>query len=277
LEKEMKMSAINSSALRQANLGVDRTPHRTIPTSPPVARGNPLAFALIEEDSKSRGKRVARTGLALALQVIIVGALLLIPLVVTEAIDLHQFDKTLLIAPPPPAAPSPPVVHAQAVAPKISILHPQLTAPTIIPKRIVETGSDIGAAAPAISDVGGVTGGTGDVLGASLAAVPPPPPAAARPKGPIRISSGMREPRLISAPPVEYSPIARQAHVEGTVLLEAIIDEHGDVTQVRAISGPALLFSSAIKAVAGRRYEPTILDGQPVAIRLDVTVNFHLS
>jgi protein TonB len=277
LEKEMKMSAINSSALRQANLGVDRTPHRAIPTSPPAARGNPLAFALIEEDSKSRGKRVARTGLALALQVILVGALLLVPLVVTEAIDLHQFDKTLLIAPPPPAAPSPPVVHAQAVAPKISILHPQLTAPTIIPKRIVETGSDIGAAAPAISDVGGVAGGTGDVLGASLAAVPPPPPAASRPKGPIRISSGMREPRLISAPPVEYSPIARQAHVEGTVLLEAIIDEHGDVTQVRAISGPALLFPSAIKAVAGRRYEPTYLDGQPVAIRLDVTVNFHLS
>jgi protein TonB len=270
------MSAINSSALQQAGLGLDRTPHRPIPASPPAARERPLVFALVEEDSITRAKRVARTGLALLLQGLIVGTILLIPFVVTEAIDLHQFNKTLLIAPPPPAAPVSPVVHAQAVAPKISILHPQLTAPTIIPKKIVETGSDLGAA-PAIAEVGGVAGGTGDVLGASLAAVPPPPPAASRPKGPIRISSGMKEPRLLYAPPVEYSPIARQAHVEGTVLLEAIIDEQGNVTQVRAISGPGLLFPSAIKAVVGRRYEPTYLDGQAVAIRLDVTVNYHLN
>ncbi len=272
------MSAINSSALQQANLGLDRSAHRTFPTSPPVARAKPVAFALIEEDSVTRAKRVARTGLALLLQGLIVGAILLIPFVVTQAIDLHQFNKMLLIAPPPPAAPAPPVVRAQAVVSKLAILHPQLTAPTIIPKKIVETASDLGSAAPAISDVGGVAGGTGDVLGASIAAVAPPPPSApAKPKGPIRISSGMKEPRLLAAPPVEYSPIARQARVQGTVLLEAIIDEQGNVTQVRAISGPALLFQSAIKAVTGRKYEPTYLDGQAVAIRLDVTINFHLT
>ena len=271
------MSAIDSGAFQQANLGLDRYTHRTIPTSPPAPRGTPFAFALIEEDVKSRGARVARTGLALAIQIVIVATMLLVPLVVTEAIDLHQFNKTLLIAPPPPAAP-PPMVHAQAVTPKLAILHPLLTAPTIIPKKIVETASDLGSAAPAISDGPGVAGGTGDVLGASLSAIaPPPPPAATRPKGPIRISSGMKEPRLLSAPPVEYSPIARQARMQGTVLLEAIIDEQGNVTQVRAISGPAMLFQSAIKAVAGRKYEPTYLDGQPVAIRLDVTVNFHLN
>jgi periplasmic protein TonB len=278
LEKEMQMSAIDSGALQQANLGLDRSSHRTLPTSPPAPRGTPLAFALIEEDAQARGVRVARTGLALAIQVVIVATMLLIPLVVTEAIDLHQFNKTLLIAPPPPAAPPPPMVHAQVVTPKLAILHPMLTAPTIIPKKIVETASDLGSTAPAISDGPGVAGGTGDVLGSSLSAIaPPPPPALTRPKGPIRISSGMKEPRLLSAPPVEYSPIARQAHVQGTVLLEAIIDEQGNVTQVRAISGPGLLFQSAIKAVAGRKYEPTYLDGQPVAIRLDVTVNFHLN
>jgi periplasmic protein TonB len=270
------MSAIESGALQQHGLGLERSAQRTIPTSPP-ARHAPLTFALIEEDASSKGKRVARTGLALGIQILIVGALLLVPLLVTEAIDLHQFDKTMLIAPPPPAAPAPPVVHAQAVAPKISILHPQLTAPTIIPKKIVETASDVGGAAPSISDAAGVAGGTGDVLGASLAPVAPPPSAPDRPKGPIRISSGMKEPRLLVAPPVEYSPIARMAHVQGTVTLEAVIDEHGNVTEVRAIGGPPLLFQSAIKAVVGRKYEPTYLDGQPVAIRLDVTVNFHLS
>jgi periplasmic protein TonB len=275
-KRRKKMSAIDSGTLQQHSVSLDRSAQRTIPTSPPAGRAAPLAFALIEEDASSKGKRVARTGLALGIQILIVGTLLLMPLLVTEAIDLHQFDKTILIAPPPPAAPAPPVVHAQTVAPKISILHPQLTAPTIIPKKIAENVSDVGSAAPSISDAGGVAGGTGDVLGASLAAVAPPPSAPERPKGPIRISSGMKEPRLLVAPPVEYSPVARMARVQGTVTLEAIIDEHGNVTEVRAISGPAMLYPSAIKAVAGRKYEPTYLDGEPVAIRLDVTVNFHL-
>jgi periplasmic protein TonB len=280
LEKEMNMSAINEGALQQRNLGLDSQSRRTLPTSPPVSRAAPGVFstAIIEEDSVSRGKRAAQAGVAFAVQAAVVGLLVIVPLFLTEAIDLHQFEKTLLVPPPPPAAPSPPAVHAQTVVPKQTFAHPQLTAPMIIPKKIVEVVSDIGPAAPSISDLaGGVSGGTGDVLGGSLAAVPPPPPAAVKPKGPIRISTGMKEPRLIYAPPVAYSPIARQAHVEGTVILEAIIDEQGNVTHVQVISGPSLLLASALKAVAERKYEPTILDGEPVAIRLDVKVQFRLS
>ncbi len=273
------MSATNEGALQQRNLGLDSKSRRTLPTSPPVSRAAPGVFstAIIEEDALSRGKRAAQTGVAFAVQAAVVGLLVIVPLFLTEAIDLHQFEKTLLVAPPAPAAPSPPAVHAQTVVPKQAFAHPLLTAPTIIPKKI-EVASDIGAAAPSISDMsGGVAGGTGDVLGGSLAAPPPPPPAAVRPKGPIRISTGMKEPRLIYAPPVVYSPIARQAHIEGTVILEAIIDEQGNVTHVQVISGPGLLLASALKAVAERKYEPTILDGEPVAIRLDVKVQFHLS
>jgi periplasmic protein TonB len=274
------MSPLYEGALQQRNLGSSAKPLRTLPTSPPVAP-NPrdmFTSTIIEEDAQSRGKRAVQAGVALAMQAAIVVALLIVPLFVTQAIDLHQFEKTLLVAPLPPAAPSPPAVHAQAVVPKQTFLHPLLTAPTIIPKKIVETASDMGASAPSISDMaGGVAGGTGDVLGGSLGGPPPPPPAALRPKGPVRISTGMKEPRLIYAPPVVYSPIARQAHIEGTVILDAIIDEQGNVTQVRAVSGPPLLFSSALKAVSERKYAPTILDGQPVAIRLNVTVEFHLS
>ena len=273
------MSA-NSGALQQANLTLEGSHQRSYPISPQSARAKPIVFAtaLIEEDSKAKGKRVARTGLALAIQIVIVGALLLVPLIVTEAIDLHQFNQTLLIAPPPPAPPAPPAIRTQPVAAKLAILHPQLTAPTIIPKQVVATAPDLGGAAPAISDVGGVAGGTGDVLGASLNVAPPPPVAApVRPKGPIRISTGMKEPRVLVAPPVEYSPIARQARVQGVVTLEAVIDEQGNVTQVRALTGPGLLMASAVKAVAGRKYEITYLDGQPVAVRLEVTVNFRLN
>jgi protein TonB len=271
------MSAINEGALQQRSLGPDRKPNRTLPTSPPLVSATRGMFsgAIIEEDAQSRGKRAAQAGFALAIQAAIVCALLIVPLFVTEAIDLHQFEKTLLVA--PPAAPSPPAIRAQAVVPKQTFLHPLLTAPTIIPKKIVESASDIGAAAPSISDAAGVAGGTGDVLGASLGAPPPPPPAAVKPKGPIRISTGMREPRVLYAPQPVYSPIARTAHVQGTVILDAIIDEQGNVTQVRVISGPALLLASALKAVSERKYAPTILDGEPVSIRLNVTIEFHLS
>src|SRR6516225_1157732 len=70
---------------------------------------------------------------------------------------------------------------------------------------------------------------------------------------------------LRSAPCV--SPVARQAHVQGTVVIEAIIDDKGNVTQVKAISGPGLLTPAALKAVSARKYQPTLLDGQPVSIR----------
>jgi outer membrane biosynthesis protein TonB len=199
-----------------------------------------------------------------------------LPLIFTEGIDLYKLDTTVLLAPPPPAAPPP---RAEAVAPKQSFMHAQLTAPTVVPKHIATSAPESAAPAPALAGMaGGVTGGIGDVLGGSAAGPAPPPPAAAPPKkdNSLRIFSGVKEPALLYAPPVVYSPVAKQLHISGVVIVEAIIDDKGDVTEVKAISGPPLLLSSALKAVAGRRYAPTILDGQPVAIRLNVKVDFHL-
>jgi periplasmic protein TonB len=273
------MSAVNEGALQQNRLGsVQRSNRPAVVSSPAALRKQGVfATAIIEEDARARGKRAAQTGLALALQVAVVGMLLLIPLLFTEGIDLYKYNATLLVAPPPPAPP-PPVARVQAVAPK-SFIKAELTAPTVIPKKIVAT-ADAAPAAPALAGMqGGVPGGMGDILGGTSVAAPPPPPPAAveKPKGPIRITTGMREPRVLYAPPAVYSPIARQAHISGAVIIEAIIDEQGNVTQVRAVSGPPLLIDSAMKAVSGRKYEVTYLDGQPVAIRLNVIVNFRMS
>jgi protein TonB len=71
-----------------------------------------------------------------------------------------------------------------------------------------------------------------------------------------------------------YPAIAKQAHVSGTVVIEAVIDDHGNVTQVKAISGPALLMPAALRAVSERKYQPTFLYGIPVSIRFDVKVQF---
>lgn len=275
------MSAVNQGALQQSSPGPSSTgtAKRPFAVPAPVTPRNHGLFsnAIIEEDARAKGKRAAQTGFALAVQLAVIGGLLLIPLLFTEGLDLYKVDSTILIAPPPPAAPLP-VVHAEVVAPKQSFIKAQLTAPTMIPKKIAQV-VDLSAAAPAIAGmVGGVPGGVGDVLGGiATGPPPPPPPAAERPKGPIRITSGMKEPTLLYEPPVAYSPVARMARVEGTVVVEAIIDEQGNVTQVHFISGPAMLAQSAMKAVAERRYAPTILDGQPVAIRLQVRVDYKLS
>ena len=274
------MSAVNQGALQQSSLGPNSTEKAKRPFAVPApvtpSKHGLFSNAIIEEDARAKGKRAAQTGFALAVQLAVVGGLLLIPLIFTEGLDLYKVNSTILIAPPPPAVP-PPVAHAE-VAPRPTFIKAQLTAPTVIPKKIAQV-ADASAAAPAIAGmVGGVPGGVGDVLGGIASGPPPPPPPAAeRPKGPIRITSGMKEPTLIYEPPVVYSPVARMAHVEGTVVVEAIIDEHGNVTQVHFISGPAMLAPSAMKAVAERRYAPTILDGQAVAIRLTVKVDYRLS
>jgi len=275
------MSALNEGVF-QPSVSPSSEPVNFVASPPRPAQPNQNIFStsILEEDARARGRRAAQTGLALAIQAAIVGSLLLLPLIFTEGMDLYKLNSTLLVAPPPPAAaPSaPPPMARAAAAPQQSFIKAQLTAPALIPNRIVST-PDAGVMAPPIAGVaGGIPGGVGDLLAGSSGPPPPPPaPVAEKPKGPIRISTGMKEPRILYAPPVVYSPIARQAHISGVVVIEAVIDEHGSVTGVKVISGPPLLFDSAIKAVEGRKYEPTVLNDQPVAIRLNVRVEYKLA
>jgi protein TonB len=247
LEKEMKMSGSNAGAFPRAGLERNYTQNRTAESLVRATAGGRNLFAdtIIDESASERGKRAASAGLALTIQAAILGALVLVPLLFTEGIDLDKLDNTVLLVPPPPAAP--PAIHVQSI-PRAWLLAATLTAPTVIPKKIAMSTADAGASAPAISDMpGGVPGGLGDVLGGSLNGAPPPPPLApaARPKE-VRIFSGMKEPALIYAPPVVYPPVARMARLSGTVVIEAIIDDKGNVTQVKAISGPALLMNAAL-------------------------------
>ena len=72
-----------------------------------------------------------------------------------------------------------------------------------------------------------------------------------------------------------YPFLARQSRIQGMVVIEAIIDEHGNVIEVRAISGHPLLIPPAMKAVSQRKYEPTVLDGEATPVNLRVEINFH--
>jgi len=75
----------------------------------------------------------------------------------------------------------------------------------------------------------------------------------------------------------EYPQDARQAGVQGTVILDAVVSEEGAVTQVKFVSGPETLSLAAIDAVRWWRYEPYLVNGQPATVGTTIAVDFRLA
>jgi len=118
--------------------------------------------------------------------------------------------------------------------------------------------------------------GSGTPLGTAIA-FPAPPPSPVSPQTPVRLHDGMRPPRkLVHVDPV-YPRIAQQTHVEGTVILDTVIDVDGHVTSVRVLRSIPLLDQAAIDAVKDWTFTPTLLNGVPVPVALTVTVKFALT
>jgi TonB family protein len=93
----------------------------------------------------------------------------------------------------------------------------------------------------------------------------------------IQVSQGVAQGLLIKRTQPIYPPLARQARVRGTVLLLAEIAKNGDIETLRLISGHPMLASAAIDAVKQWKYRPYILNGEPVEVETQITVNFTLS
>jgi len=81
---------------------------------------------------------------------------------------------------------------------------------------------------------------------------------------------------LIYKPLPQYSQLARAIHAEGTVVLAATISKNGTITNLRVVSGSAVLQQSAVGAVSNWRYRPYMLNGQPVEVETTVDVIFKL-
>ena len=134
--------------------------------------------------------------------------------------------------------------------------------------------ADAGSA-PSI-DPGALAGGQGVALPSTDSApanlAPPSQPA---PEGPLPVGGQVKAPQAISSPEVIYPEIARQAGVDGNVIVRIVIDTAGKVTEARALSGPTLLRDAAVKALLQRRYAPSKLDGHPISIVMLVTIQFR--
>jgi len=74
----------------------------------------------------------------------------------------------------------------------------------------------------------------------------------------------------------EYPELARQAGVQGTVVLDTVVSAEGAVTQARLVSGPEVLSQAAVDAVRRWRYEPYYVNGEPATVETTVAVNFRL-
>jgi len=93
----------------------------------------------------------------------------------------------------------------------------------------------------------------------------------------VRISQGVVKGLLVHRVEPAYPPLARAARVQGDVVLSAIIDVNGQITNLQLVSGHPMLVPAAIAAVKEWRYKPYLLNGTPVEVETTITVIFTLS
>jgi TonB family protein len=146
-----------------------------------------------------------------------------------------------------------------------------LAAPIVSHPQNTSAAAQSSAEAPAIQPE--LTPSSGNPFGGALGSQKAPTAPAAH--GPI---GGMvQQPRLMRTAPLVYPQLAKSTRVAGDVVVDALIDAAGNVTTVKAISGPVLLQQAAMDTVRHWKYEPARLDGQAVAMHLSVTVRFRLN
>ncbi|MGH9713599.1 MAG: energy transducer TonB [Candidatus Acidiferrales bacterium] len=239
---------------------------------------------VISSVNPKRTNSVWTVALSTIIQVGIVIVMILIPLIYTEALP-KQMLTTFLVAPaPPPPPPPPPAAVQRIVKPVARLIHNgQMMAPTVIPKKVAmikeeELPPDIGNVGVVGGVPGGIAGGSaggvlGGIIGGAGSGLPPPPKA--NPSR-IRVGGNVIAAALVRRVDPIYPPIAKTAHISGTVVLHAIIGKDGSVQNLEYVSGPPLLMRNAMDAIRQWRYKPTMLNGEPVEVDTTISVVFSL-
>jgi len=206
--------------------------------------------------------------------------------------------RTMLVAPLPPPPPPPPPPTSIAVKAAVRSAPSKFTVPIMAkPLPNLPSAKDFVLAdePPALEVFGsapvGVVGGVpGGVLGGVPGGLPTfsgpaasAPPAAPAPKATvaapaerIQVSGEVQEAMLLTMVKPQYPMVAKQARVQGTVRLSAIIDKDGKIAELKILEGHPFLVDAAVAVVRKWRYRPTILNGAPVEVATQITVHFRL-
>jgi len=218
-------------------------------------------------------------------QGIVLGLLVLIPMVFTDALPISALKGTFVVTAPLRASAPPKAPEVRHTRPSSSNLQDgQVVTPIIIPQHVaqivdphdVPEGSDPGPYIP-----GAIPGGTDShsnqitMLLNSGPRAEPPRNVTTTGRGPVRISR-MDEGLLVHKVTPIYPKIAIMAHQQGSVVLQATIGKDGTIQNLRYVNGPTLLVQSAIEAVKQWRYKPYVLNNEPVEVETQITVNFIL-
>jgi protein TonB len=253
---------------------------------------------LIESAGKDKQKDAWVTGaISAVIHVLLIGGVIAAGYYIKENPEVIEKPIQAFVvsaAPPPPPPPPPPPASSTPSRPHVETpkVQPQTEQPTFrqpteVPKEVPQvdettdtTGGVEGGVVGGVKGgvvggvvggvIGGVVGGTlGGTLGGQIGGTG---------TGPVRVGGDVKAPIAIEprADP-QYTEVARKARVEGLVILEAIIDREGNVTDVRVLKGlPLGLDTAAIEAVKKWRFKPGTLNGAPVPVIYNLTVNFRL-
>jgi protein TonB len=213
--------------------------------------------------------------LSIAAHALIAAIVVMVPLMAT---DVLPTPRTMIgaftvqpIPPPPPPPAAATQVRARVAAPASTNAAPSDPPPTLEPEPATT--------ATVAGDPRGVPGGLPDgIIGATgvLPSVPPIPVPPA-PAGPVPVGGRIKEPAKIHHVAPLYPMIAREARVEGVVVIEATIGTDGRVRQARVLRSKPLLDEAALTAVRQWVFTPTTLNGAPVPVIMTVTVHFRLN
>lgn len=230
------------------------------------------------------GRRAWTTGLGFLGESFVVAVIVLVPILWPQAMPRPQ-ALLMLLSPPAPVSP-PAAVVVKPHATHAPISPARFTMPSAIPKTIATIVDDAPTVAGGIPGIGDPAGDPvlTAILGTPLEAVarplpvkaldPKPPAETAAPKR-IRTST-LELSRLIRRVEPAYPPLAKLAHVSGTVELTGVIGTDGHIRELKALSGNPLLIRAAIDAVSQWIYAPPVLNGERVEVIAPITVNFRL-
>jgi protein TonB len=214
---------------------------------------------------------------SVGLQVAVASLVMMLPLLHPEAMPF-RLEAPKVLMPLLPKPPVPVVIERESAASSSSVAIPNAMRP-LIPTLLQGTDAAANDAPPPAafgsemrmpyglpSEIG-VGGGSGPVVSVAPARTPAVP---------LHVSTGVLAGILIAPIHPVYPAIAKAAHVEGSVVVEAVISRKGTIESLHVVSGPAMLQSAALEAIREARYQPYRLNGEPTEVQTTITVNFRM-